>query len=116
MLEQYDLLHRLTQTGFISRSGFNYDKDGDRNNSRGTRRLYEGFAGQTYLDYMLNLRLKYSEEIIQQEFERIGGVVLAGWELNTMDCTVPLVHDCQKYPVTVGIKHIGSEEEREMSA
>lgn len=42
-----------------------------------------GGAG-THIDYCLNLRLKYSEQIIQDAYEKIGGKVAVGWELRSL--------------------------------
>src|ERR1700761_8664171 len=75
LLDQYDLLHPLTQDGFVGRVPINYDKNGNIDNSRGPMRgVFETIQGNTFLEYMLSLRLKYSEVIIQREYERIGGV------------------------------------------
>lgn len=81
LLHQYDLLHPLAQVGLITRSSVNYDRNGNRDSNRGMRHVFESMAGNTFLDYMLNIRLKYSEEIFQREYERIGGTMAIGWEL-----------------------------------
>lgn len=81
LLDQYDLLHPLAQVGVITRSSVNYDRNGNRDSNRGMHHIFESMPGHTFLDYMLNIKLKYSEDIFQREYERIGGIMAVGWEL-----------------------------------
>ncbi|KIW75530.1 hypothetical protein Z517_10272 [Fonsecaea pedrosoi CBS 271.37] len=114
MFDQYDLLTRLNQVGFVSRSGVNYDKDGRRDNTRGMRHVFDAMQGHTFLDYMLNIRLKYSEDILKAEYEELGGVVASGWEL--MSLTAQPDHEGDKNghacPVKVETKNVDTSEVR----
>jgi phenol 2-monooxygenase (NADPH) len=119
LLDQYDLLHPLTQDGFVVRVPINYDKHGNIDNSRGPMRgVFETIQGNTFLEYMLSLRLKYSEVIIQREYERIGGVVLVGWELRELSTVEEASGKKvdEEHPVTVEIRSVASTETTSLAA
>ncbi|KAL6236384.1 hypothetical protein BDW75DRAFT_250169 [Aspergillus navahoensis] len=61
MLDQLDLLDDLNQIGYVARNSVTF-KDGKRVTSRGWQKMFEAMHG-TYLDYCLNIRQKYSEEL-----------------------------------------------------
>lgn len=79
LLDQLDLLEKLTQIGFIGRSSVTF-KDGKRVTTRGWHPMFSMMHG-TYFDYLLNIRLKYSEAIMKQAYEDLGGLVHVGWVL-----------------------------------
>ncbi|KAH8432779.1 uncharacterized protein LDX57_010406 [Aspergillus melleus] len=79
MLDQLDLLEELNQIGYIGRNSVTY-KDGKRVTSRGWHVMFERMSG-TFLDYCLNIRQKYSEEVIQGAYKRLGGEPYVGWKL-----------------------------------
>ena len=79
MLDHLDLLEDLNQIGYIGRNSVTY-KDGKRVTSRGWHVMFERMHG-TYLDYCLNLRQKYSEEVIQKAYAGVGGRAFVGWVL-----------------------------------
>ncbi|KAK1148157.1 hypothetical protein N8T08_010799 [Aspergillus melleus] len=79
MLDQLELLEELNQIGYIARNSVTY-KDGKRVTSRGWHVMFERMSG-TFLDYCLNIRQKYSEEVIQEAYKRSGGVPYVGWKL-----------------------------------
>jgi hypothetical protein len=63
----------------------------------------------THLDFCLNLRLKYSERIIQNAYEGLHGQVAVGWELRDLS-TGPESTDGYKVSAVVGA--VGSDEVR----
>lgn len=79
MLDQLDLLEDLNQIGYIGRNSVTY-KDGKRVTSRGWHVLFERMTG-TFRDYCLNVRQKYSEEVVQDAYKGLGGVPWIGWRL-----------------------------------
>ncbi|KAJ5293607.1 hypothetical protein PENANT_c002G06541 [Penicillium antarcticum] len=81
LLDQLDLLEDLNQIGYIGRNSVTY-KDGKRVTSRGWHVMFERMHG-TFLDYCLNLRQKYLEEVIQGAYEKLGGQAFAGWKLES---------------------------------
>ncbi len=80
ILDQYELLNSFNQVGFIARNSVNYDRTGQRDNARGWQSMFQNM-GTSFLDYCLNIRLKYSEDLIQAAYEKIGGHILVGWEV-----------------------------------
>ncbi|KIX93745.1 uncharacterized protein Z520_10651 [Fonsecaea multimorphosa CBS 102226] len=110
MLDQYDLLTHLRQEGFVTRSGVNYDKDGRRDNTRGLRSVFDAMQGQTFLNYVLNIRLKYTEDIVKAEYEKIGGLVAGGWEV--MGLTTQIDQRGEGRPVKVEVKNVNTLETR----
>ncbi|OAP56750.1 hypothetical protein AYL99_08862 [Fonsecaea erecta] len=108
MLDQYDLLTHLSQVGFVSRSGVNYDKNGKRDNTRGMRHVFDAMQGHTFLDYMLNIRLKYTEDIIKAQYEKLGGLVAGGWEVVGLDTQIDS-------PVKVEVKNVNTAETRTLA-
>ena len=98
-LDQLDLLDEFAQEGLIGRTSINY-KDGKQVNGRGWQQILSRMDG-TNLDFCLNLRLKYSERIIQTAYEGLGGKVAVGWELRDLstDCGSP---DDYKVSAVVG--------------
>jgi phenol 2-monooxygenase (NADPH) len=83
-LDQFELLDAMTQEGFISRGSVNFDKDGARNVDRGWLSMFN-HARESYFSWVLNLRLKYSEDIIRDHFIRQGGIYRDGLELTSFD-------------------------------
>ncbi|KAL4879772.1 pentachlorophenol 4-monooxygenase [Aspergillus karnatakaensis] len=81
MLDQLDLLDGMNQVGFVGRSSVTF-KDGKRVTSRGWHIMFERLSG-TYLDYCLNLRQKYSEEVFRNAYKRLGGDPFIGWKLES---------------------------------
>lgn len=78
MLDRLELLDEMAQIGLIGKGSVTY-KDGQRIHDRGW-----DFIGQitdTYFNYCLNIRQKYSEAIFRSALERHGGRVNAGWTL-----------------------------------
>lgn len=73
MLDQLELLDDFVQVGSIGRGAVTY-KDGKRVTSRGWQQLISPIHG-TYLDFLLNIRLKYSERLVQDAYEKGGGHV-----------------------------------------
>ena len=81
MLDQLDLLEDLNQIGYIGRNSVTY-KDGKRVTSRGWHAMFERMNG-TFLDYCLNIRQKYSEEVIHSAYGKLGGQAYVGWKLES---------------------------------
>ena len=87
MLDQLNLLDEMLQVGLIGRGSVTY-KDGQRVHDRGWEMVSR--MTDTYHDYCLNIRQKYSEDIFRSALERRGGKVNAGWTLKdfVLDDTV----------------------------
>ncbi|KAL4763176.1 pentachlorophenol 4-monooxygenase [Aspergillus foveolatus] len=81
MLDQLDLLDELNQIGYAGRNSVTF-KDGRRVTTRGWHKMFEAMHG-TYLDYCLNIRQKYSEEVIRQSYQKLGGEPYIGWKLES---------------------------------
>jgi len=78
MLDQLDLGEALAQIGFIGRSAVTYH-DGKSIHGRGW-----GFISKpldTFFDYCLNIRQKYSENIFRDAAERLGSSVHSNTKL-----------------------------------
>jgi phenol 2-monooxygenase len=83
MLDQIDLLDEINQIGFVARNSVTFDKNGKRVTSRGWHTIFEKTHG-TFQDYLLNIRLKYSEQVFTRAYERLGRNVWVGWTLKEM--------------------------------
>ncbi|KAE8417853.1 FAD binding domain-containing protein [Aspergillus pseudocaelatus] len=79
MLDQLELLDELNQIGYIGRNSVTY-KDGKRVTSRGWHVMFQRMTG-TFLDYCLNIRQKYSENVIRDAYLEMGGRAYIGWAL-----------------------------------
>ena len=100
ILDQVDLLDEMNQTGFVSRGTVTY-KDGKRLTDRGWISAFDMIHG-TYMDYVLNIRQKYSEEIFASRYEDLGHTVHAEWTLR--ECVID-EGAADGYRVTSKIKH-----------
>lgn len=78
MLDQLGLLDEMSQVGLIGRASVTY-KDGEKVQDRGWD--FVSKMTDTYFDYCLNIRQKYSEDIFRSALEQHGGKVNAGWTL-----------------------------------
>ncbi|KIW13388.1 hypothetical protein PV08_08576 [Exophiala spinifera] len=83
-LDQFELLDDMIQEGFIARGTVNFDKNGVRNVDRGWQGIFH-HSKDSYFSWLLNLRLKYSEDIIREHFIRQGGSYRDGLELTSFD-------------------------------
>ena len=90
----------MNQTGFISRGTVTY-KDGKRLTDRGWISAIDMMHG-TYMDYVLNIRQKYSEDIFASRYEGLGNTVHAEWTLR--ECVID-EGAADGYRVTSKIKH-----------
>jgi phenol 2-monooxygenase len=81
MLDQLGLLDEMSQVGFIGKASVTY-KDGQRVHDRGWDFISR--VTDTYFDYCLNIRQKYSEDIFRSALEQHGGRVNAGWTLKNL--------------------------------
>ncbi|KAL4795469.1 pentachlorophenol 4-monooxygenase [Aspergillus venezuelensis] len=79
MLDQLQLLDELNQIGYIARNSVTY-MNGERVTSRGWHVMFERMHG-TFLDYCLNIRQKYSENVIRSSLEMLGAQPKIGWKL-----------------------------------
>lgn len=103
LLDSYGLLQEMTNIGVISRGSVTY-KDGMRITTRGWAAMFSQM-GESYLDYILNLRLKYSEEVFAAAYEKLGGDVHAGWEV--IDLKVNTAAE-DGYKVSVQAKNVAT--------
>ena len=105
MLDQLELLDKLNQIGYIGRNSVTY-KDGKRVTSRGWHVMFQRMSG-TFLDYCLNIRQKYSENVIRDAYLEMGGRAYIGWALE--DFTVDN-HSKGDYKVTSQIRQADTGE------
>ncbi|KAL8737569.1 MAG: hypothetical protein Q9181_001547 [Wetmoreana brouardii] len=70
MLEQLDLVDPLIQTGFVVRGQMHYNKDGERVE---VTRFASSNITDTFYDYLLLCRQKYTEEAIHEGYRRVAG-------------------------------------------
>jgi phenol 2-monooxygenase len=79
MLDQIGHLDEMSQVGFIARVHVTF-KEGQRVYDSGWDFVYR--MTDTHLDYCLDIRQKYSEDIFRHALEQQSGKVNAGWTLN----------------------------------
>ncbi|RAH61439.1 hypothetical protein BO85DRAFT_391320 [Aspergillus piperis CBS 112811] len=83
LLDQLGILDDLNQIGYVARDSVTY-RDGKRVTARGWEIMYQHMRG-TFLDYCLNIRQKYSEEVIRDAYVALGGEPYIGWRLDSFD-------------------------------
>lgn len=83
LLDQLGVLDDLNQIGYVARDSVTY-RDGKRVAARGWEIMYQHMRG-TFLDYCLNIRQKYSEEVIRDAYVLLGGEPYIGWRLEGFD-------------------------------
>ena len=91
MLDQVDLLDEMNQIGFITRTSVTY-KDGKRIAARGWHSLFT-HIDQSYLNYVLNIRQKYSESVFLERYRQLGGDVCYAWELKDFNVNEKALDD-----------------------
>jgi phenol 2-monooxygenase len=82
MLDQLDLNDALSQIGYIGRGSVVY-KDGKKIQGRGwdfISRMHD-----TYFDYCLNIRQKYSENVFREKLMDLGGVFASSVTLKSFE-------------------------------
>ncbi|KAL5000639.1 FAD binding domain-containing protein [Aspergillus recurvatus] len=105
MLDQLDLLDDLNQIGYIGRNSVTFN-NGKRVTSRGWQKMFEAMHG-TYLDYCLNIRQKYSEEVIRKAYQRLGCEPYIGWKLESFSAG----HENENgYKVTSQVRNLKTDE------
>lgn len=87
-LDQYELLDEMLQVGFIARQSVNFDSHGRRNVDRGWHSMFLEMS-DSMLPFILNIRLKYSEDIFEVAYKQQGGTLLTGVEMTTLDLADP---------------------------
>lgn len=105
LLDQYDLYDSMAQVGFVVRAYVNYNQDGQVVTPKARSPLNS--ADDSFLNQMLDLRLKYSEEIIQAAYEKLGGRVIAPWEVIDFSITES---PADSHPVLIRIQNHQSRE------
>ncbi|RAH43301.1 pentachlorophenol 4-monooxygenase [Aspergillus brunneoviolaceus CBS 621.78] len=101
MFDQLGLLDELNQIGYVARNSVTYRK-GKRVTSRGWHIMFQRTYG-TFLDYCLNIRQKYSEDVIRGAYESLGCKPYIGWKLDNF-----VVDDAAKndYKVTANVTEV----------
>lgn len=80
MLDQLDLYDSLAQEGLHTKQNFAY-RNGERVFGRGWK-IFQNVGGWgTFFEECLNLRLKFSEDIVRGKLEEMGGRVWAPWRV-----------------------------------
>ena len=101
LLDQYDLLDVMKQPGYVAKGAVNY-KNGKRVTQRGWSGIFTQL-GETYFQWILNLRLKYSEDIFRGHYVEKRGQYVEGYELKSHQ-----IRQGQEYPVEAEIQEISS--------
>lgn len=78
MLDQLDLFDDMAQTGFVARRNVTFE-DGRRVQGRGWTAIEN--ITESYFDFILNIRLMYSEEIFRKRVAKLGVKVHAPLKL-----------------------------------
>jgi hypothetical protein len=104
MLDQIGLLDDFLQVGFIGRTSNNYDHAGTRVNQRGWQRVFLQTRG-AYLDYYINIRLNYIEDLLRESYEKQGGRLIIGWEIISL--TMGRIGN-DSYKVNAGFRAVGN--------
>ena len=108
MLEQIELLDELNQIGFAARNSISFDRTGKRITSSGWHSMFEKMHG-TFQDFILNVRLKFSEGVFTKAYERLGKQVLVGWTLKGLEINEQAEDG---FKVTSVVQKVGSNETR----
>jgi phenol 2-monooxygenase (NADPH) len=87
MLDRIDLLDQMNQIGFVARNSVTFGNNGKCVTSSGRHRIFEKTHG-AFQDYLLNIRLKHSEEVFTMAYERLGRHILVRWMLKDMAINV----------------------------
>ncbi|EXJ65593.1 uncharacterized protein A1O5_11120 [Cladophialophora psammophila CBS 110553] len=96
--------------GLVGRNGTNFDSSGKRVAGRGWQQIFSQFHG-TFFDYFLNIRLKYSESIIQAAYQQSGGNLLIGWEFRDLKLSASKHDTCR---VTVQVARVDTPATKEV--
>ena len=84
MIDQLDLSDELNQVGIIGRGSVTFTGEGERVTARSINAIFSQM-GRTFLDYVLNIRLKYSEDLIRKAYLRVGDKVKVKWEIRDIE-------------------------------
>lgn len=106
MLDQLDILDDMNQIEYICRNSLTW-KDGKRITSRGWHLKFHRMDG-TFMDYCLNLRQRYSEDVIREVYSNAGGHLYMGWKLEEFSVRLSENTD---FKVTGKIRRVGAENE-----
>lgn len=106
MLDQLDLLDDMNQIGYIYRNSVTW-KDGKRITSRGWHLMFDRMDG-TFMDYCLNLRQRYSEDVIREAYSDAGGQLYMGWKLEGFSVHLSQYTD---FKVTSKVRRAGADDE-----
>lgn len=102
LLDSLGVLDEMLQEGYIGRMSITH-KNGQRVTTRGWHGIWTQMHN-TELDYMLNLRMKHSEDIFRKAYLKLGGLEAAGWRV------VNLVLESNGVsPVTVEAQQVSTE-------
>ncbi|KAI4194618.1 MAG: hypothetical protein LQ350_007673 [Teloschistes chrysophthalmus] len=87
MFDQLDLVDPLLQTGFVVRGQVHYDKHGERID---VKRYASSDIKDTFFDFLLLCRQKYTEDVIHDGYKRVSGQsVHYGTKLHSYDISDP---------------------------
>ncbi|KAL9583692.1 MAG: hypothetical protein Q9212_002558 [Teloschistes hypoglaucus] len=100
MFDQLDLVDPLLQTGFVVRGQVHYDKYGERID---VKRYASSNIKDTFFDFLLLCRQKYTEDVIHDGYKRVSGQsVHYGTKLHSYDISDP--RDSDDYKVTSNLQ------------
>ncbi|KAH9810895.1 pentachlorophenol 4-monooxygenase, partial [Teratosphaeria destructans] len=96
-----DLFDDMAQIGLCASKGFTY-RDGERVHGRGWSH-FERLFSQTLFPFVLNLRLKYSEDIFRARLAALGVPVHAPATLETFTLDPDPTTAADDHPITATI-------------
>ncbi|KAB2578100.1 Aromatic hydroxylase fmpF [Lasiodiplodia theobromae] len=107
LLEREDLFDQMAQVAFIARNSVTY-KNGQLVPGRGWQVMWKAML-DSFHQYFLNIRQKYSEEIFRTNYESFGYEVQYGWEVVGYDIDKSIGDGCN---VTVRIQQVKGSEQK----
>lgn len=107
LLEREDLFDQMAQVAFIARHSMTY-KNGQLVPGRGWQVMWKAML-DSFHQYFLNIRQKYSEEIFRTNYESFGYEVQYGWEVVGYDIDRSIGDGCN---VTVRIQQVQGSEQK----
>lgn len=101
------MFDQMAQVGFFGHNTVTY-KNGQLVPGRGWQILFKAMK-DSYHSYILNIRQKYSEDLLRMNYESFGYEVQYGWEVVQYDMDSSLGDGCN---ISVRIKHAETQEEK----
>jgi phenol 2-monooxygenase len=107
LLEQLDVIDDLEQMGFSARANANFN-NGKRVVARGWQVIFEGLHN-TFFNYMLNIRQKFSEDIFGEKYCGLGKNIHYGWQFKGLE---RIETSTDEYNIAANIEHSATGKEK----